>query len=59
MKKTVFAIILAAILLIEGCSANPDVSSSEPQTAASESTTASTGTSTTVPESQNLPGEQD
>ncbi|MGN0641349.1 MAG: hypothetical protein ACI4JT_10415 [Oscillospiraceae bacterium] len=59
MKKSIFAIILAAILLIEGCSANPDVSSSEPQTAATESTTASTGTSTTVPESQNLPGEKE
>lgn len=59
MKKSIFAIILAAILLIEGCSANPAVSSSEPQTAATESTTDSTGTSTTVPESQNLPGEKE
>lgn len=59
MKKSIVAIILAAILLIEGCSANPAVSSSEPQTAATESTTDSMGTSTTVPESQNLPGEKE
>lgn len=53
------AIILAAILLIEGCSANHAGPSSETQTAASESTTASTESSTTASESQILPEEEE
>ena len=56
MKKTTFAaIFLAAILMLEGCSENSAVTSSETQTAAPQATTAATEALTIAAETQSLP----